>query len=72
MSTKKYFTITAQEQVSVWQNTTYIVEAETEEEAKAKIKANPQEHCANIDEVLTDTEKVLEVDFESDNYTCEY
>ena len=69
---KKYFTITAQEHVSVWQETTYIVEAETEEEAKALIKANPQEHCVNVGEVLTDTERVLEVDFDSENYTCEY
>jgi hypothetical protein len=70
MAKKKIFTITAQEQVSQWQNVTYVVEAKNEAEAKRKIKQNPQEHCINVDEVLNDTESVLTVDF-TNNYTCE-
>lgn len=66
----KIFTITAQEQVTQWQNTTYVVEASSEMEAKQKIQQNPQEHCVNVDEVLSDTESVLTVDF-TNNYTCE-
>ena len=66
----KTFTITAQEQISQWQNVTYVVEATSEAEAQRKIKKNPQEHCVNVDEVLNDTESVLKVDF-SENYTCE-
>jgi hypothetical protein len=66
----KTFTITAQEQISQWQNVTYVVEATSEAEAQRKIKNNPQEHCVNVDEVLNDTESVLKVDF-SENYTCE-
>lgn len=66
----KVFTITAQEQITQWQNTTYVVEATSEAEAKRKIQKNPQEHCVNVDEVLNDTESVLAVDF-TNNYTCE-
>ena len=70
MANKKIFTITAQEQITQWQNVTYVVEATSEAEAKRKIKANPQEHAINVDEVLNDTESVLKVDF-TNNYTCE-
>lgn len=66
----KTFTITAQEQISQWQNVTYVVEATDEAEAKRKIKKNPQEHCINVDEVINDTEQVIIVDF-NNNYTCE-
>lgn len=67
---KKTFTITAQEQISQWQNVTYVVEATSEAEAQRKIKKNPQEHCINVDEELTDTERVMAVDF-TENYTVE-
>jgi hypothetical protein len=70
MAKKKTFTITAQEQVSVWQNVTYVVEATSEKHAQKLIKQNPQRHCINVDEVITDTESVLKVDFK-ENYTVE-
>jgi len=70
MAKKKIFTITAQEQITQWQNVTYVVEATSEAEAKRKIEANPQEHAISVDEVLNDTESVLKVDF-TNNYTCE-
>ena len=66
----KIFTITAQERISQWQNVTYVVEATSEAEAKRMIKSNPQEHCVNVDEIINDTEQVLEVDFGT-NYTVE-
>jgi len=66
----KTFTITAQEQISQWQNVTYVVEATSEADAQRKISKNPQEYCINVDEVLNDTEDVLDVDF-NENYTCE-
>ncbi len=70
MKKKKTFTITAQERIAQWQNVTYVVEATSEADAKRKIKKNPQTHCINVDEVINDTEEVLEVDFEN-NYTVE-
>lgn len=70
MAKKKVFTITAQEKVSKWQNATYVVEAESEAEAKSKIRNNPQEHCVSVDEVFDDTEEVLSVDFGT-NYSVE-
>ena len=66
----RLFTITAQEKVSKWQNVTYVVEATSEEQAKELIEENPKGHCVNVDEVLDETENVLEVDF-TNNYTCE-
>ena len=66
----KKFTITAQEKISQWQNTTYVVEATSEAEARQIIRNNPQEHCISVDEELTDTEEVITVDFGT-NYTCE-
>lgn len=71
MSKLKTFTITAQEQISQWQNVTYVVEATSEADAQRKIKESPQEHCINVDEIINDTEAVLVVDFKSENYTCE-
>jgi hypothetical protein len=70
MAKKKIFTITAQERIAQWQNVTYVVEATSEADAKKKIKKNPQTHAVNVDEVLNDTETVLEVDFKN-NYTVE-
>lgn len=70
MAKKKMFTITAQEQVAQWQNVTYVVMASSEAEAKKKIKKNPQEHAVSVDEVINDTEQVLEVDF-TNNYSVE-
>lgn len=67
---EKTFTITAQEKISQWQNVTYVVKATSEEEAQRKIKESPKEHAINVDEVLNDTEEVLEVDFKN-NYTVE-
>lgn len=69
---KKLYTyiITGQEQVSHWQNVTYVVEATSEEEAKSLIIKNPQTYCVGVDDVLFDTESVIEVDFEN-NYSCE-
>lgn len=66
----KIFTITAQEKISQWQNVTYVVEATSEADAKKKIKNNPQTHAINVDEVINDTETVLEVDFKN-NYSVE-
>jgi len=70
MAKKKIFTITAQERIAQWQNVTYVVEATSEADAKNKIKNNPQTHAINVDEVINDTEEVLEVDF-TNNYTIE-
>lgn len=63
----KTFTITAQEQVAVWQDVTYEVTAKNLAEAKRKIKANPKTHCTGVDEVIYDTEEVLDIDFKSHN-----
>ena len=70
MKKKKIFTITAQERIAQWQNVTYVVEATSEADAQKKIKKNPQTHAVNVDEVINDTEEVLEVDFKN-NYTVE-
>ena len=67
---EKTFTITAQERVAQWQNVTYMVKAKSEAEAQKKIKQNPQTHAVSVDEVLSDTEEVLAVDF-TENYSVE-
>lgn len=70
MAKKKLFVITAQEQISQWQNVTYSVVATSEAEAQKKIKNSPQEHAVRVDEVINDTEQVLKVDFKN-NYSVE-
>jgi len=67
---KKTFLINADVQVKVWQNCTYKVEANSIEEAKEMIKKEPQQLCTGY-ETLTDTEEVVEIDTEGENFSAE-
>ncbi len=64
------FRITADVKVEVWQNCTFEVEAESLEQAKEIIKADSQSTCVGF-ETLTDTEQVLFVDVDGENFTAE-
>ena len=64
------FSITADVQVKVWQKCEFEVEADSLEEAKEKIRKEPQSTC-NGYETLTDTEEVIDVDFDCENFSAE-
>lgn len=64
------FKITADVQVKVWQNCEFTVVADSLEEAKEKIRKQPQSTCTGY-ETLTDTEEVIDVDLDGENFTSE-
>jgi len=66
----KTFNITADVQVKVWQNCKFKVKADSLEEAKEKIRNNPQSTCTGY-ETLTDTEEVIDIDLDGDNFSAD-
>ena len=64
------YKITADVQVKVWQKCEFEVEADSLDEAKQKIKEEPQSTCTGFEDI-TDTEEVIEVDFECENFRVE-